>query len=341
MNKGTQRSIKNSILAISLLLSLVIFGTLGYMSIEHYRFLDALYMTMITIATVGFEEVRTLSDPGIVFTIVLISISIGIYGIVLTTITKHILDGAFTNYYKNSRVKRKIKNLENHVVICGYGRVGKQVAHELITHNEEVIIIDANEERIECIKENPNLLYIQGDATADEVLELAQIKKAKSLITTLPKDADNLFVVLSAREVCPTVKIISRATEEHSDIKLKRAGATNVIMPNKIGGKRMAKLVAQPDIVEFLENILTQEANEVNIEEIDCNILHNNLLERAIRDIGIRNKSGANIIGLKREDNTYMFNPSPNTIIKSTHKLFVLGTSTQVEAFKNLLETGM
>jgi voltage-gated potassium channel len=340
MDKNINRSIKNSIFGSLLLLTLICIGVFGFMSIEHYTFIEALYMTIITVSTVGFEEVHNLSSSGMLFTIFLIVFSLGTFGFVITSITKYAIDGVFRNYYKDNKVKRTISKLENHVIICGYGRVGKQAAQELVDHNVKVVIIDNDPIEIESIKNKEELLYIQGDATSDEVIESAQIYKAQSLITTLPKDADNLFVVLSARGLCSHLKIISRASDEHSDIKLKRAGATNVIMPDKIGGQRMAKLVAQPDIVEFIETILIQKTDQVNLEEINCNILHESLLNKTISEIGIRDKSGANIIGLKREDNTYLFNPPPQTILKPTSKIFVLGNKVQINLFESLLKRG-
>ncbi len=340
MNKVNHQNIKQSFLAISLIIILISIGTIGYMIIENYTFIEALFMTMITVSTVGFEEVHSLSSAGMLFTVILITISIGIFGFVLTSITRFVFDGVFKNYYKDNKVKRKINNLENHVIICGYGRVGKQAAHDLIEHDVKVIIIDKDEEEITPLREKGDILFIQGDATVDEIMEAANIQTAKALITTLPKDADNLFVVLSARVLNQNLKIISRASDEHSDIKLKRAGATNIIMPDKIGGQRMAKLVAQPDIVEFLEYILIQDANNVNLEEISCQELHPNFHDKKIGELGIRNKSGANIIGMKNSDNIYTFNPSADSHLKPDYMLFVLGTQSQILSFKNLLKSG-
>ena len=340
MSKQLNKSIKNSILAISGLSGLVLVGVIGYMNIEHYTFIEALYMTVITVSTVGFEEVHNLSDVGMLFTIFLITFSIGIFGFVLTSVTRYIFDGVYKNYFKDNKVRRKINNLENHVIICGYGRVGKQAASDLIAHNVDVIIIDNDESEIDPLREKGEILYIQGDATIDEIMESAQIHKARALITTLPKDADNLFVVLSAKVLNKDLKIISRASEEHSDIKLKRAGATNIIMPDRIGGQRMAKLIAQPDIVEFLEYILIQDANEVNLEEISCIDLHPDFHNKKIGELGIRNKSGANVIGMKNADKIYTFNPSADTPLKPDDMLFVLGTQSQISSFKNLLKSG-
>jgi len=160
-------------------------------------------------------------------------------------------------------VKRKIERLTGHVVICGYGRNGKQAAIELLEHNERIVVIEENAEIVQSMRETPGMLYVEGDAADDEILKTANLQDAKAMITTLPVDADNLFVVLTARELNPGMTIISRASADNSDVKLKRAGATNVIMPDKIGGKRMAKLVAQPDIVEFIDFMLLQGMDSV------------------------------------------------------------------------------
>ena len=340
MNNQLNKSIRNSVLAISSLLGLVLIGTIGYMNIEHYTFIEALYMTVITVSTVGFEEVHNLSSVGMLFTIFLITFSIGIFGFVLTSVTRYIFDGVYKNYFKDNKVKRKIEKLENHVIICGYGRVGKQAASDLLAHHVDVIIIDNDDLEINPLRERGDILYIQGDATMDEVMESAQIHKARALITTLPKDADNLFVVLSAKVLNKDLKIISRASEEHSDIKLKRAGASNIIMPDRIGGQRMAKLVAQPDIVEFLEYILIQDANQVNLEEISCADMHPDFHNKKIGELGIRNVSGANIIGLKNSEKKYTYNPSADTQLHPTDMLFVLGTQDQIASFKELLKRG-
>ncbi len=340
MSSKINRSIRNSLLAVAGLLTLISIGVFGYMNIEHYTFIEALYMTVITVSTVGFEEVHNLSELGMIFTILLITFSIGIFGFVLTSVTRYIFDGVYKNYFKDNKVRRKINSLENHVIICGYGRVGKQAAIDLIEHNVDVIIIDNDDAEITPLRERGDVLFINGDATTDEVLVSAQIHKARALITTLPKDADNLFVVLSAKVLQKDLQIISRASDDHSDVKLKRAGATNIIMPDRIGGQRMAKLVAQPDIVEFLEYILIQDANDVNLEEISLKNLHPNFHNKKIGELGIRNKSGANIIGMKNSEKIYSFNPSANTHLKTNDMLFVLGTQTQISSFRELLESG-
>ena len=207
-------------------------------------------------------------------------------------------------------------------------------------HKYSIVVIDSDDQAIEQVMLNPELRYIHGDATNDDILEQCRIGKAKALITTLPVDADNLFIVLTTRSLNLNLTIISRASDDHSDKKLKRAGATNVIMPDKIGGQRMAKLVAQPDVVEFLEFIMLQSAENVALEEIDCDTLAVCFDGKSIRELDVRNESGANIIGLKRMDSTFIINPLPEVVLSSTDKVFALGTRRQINRLKELITVG-
>jgi voltage-gated potassium channel len=197
------------------------------------------------------------------------------------------------------------------------------------------VVIENNEKAIAELREQENYLFIEGDATRDEILEEAGIAKARALITTLPLDAANVFVVLTARELQPELKIISRASEDTSEGKLRRAGANNVIMPDKIGGTHMATLVTRPDVLEFIDHI-TGRIN-IRLEEIQCNNLLEAYKGKTIRELEIRNKTGANIIGFKTSDGEYIVNPQPDTVMKPNSKLFVLGTRLQVEELVKIL----
>ncbi|PLX09766.1 MAG: potassium channel protein [Marinilabiliales bacterium] len=329
----------NSFLAIFFLVLMIIVGTIGYILIEEYEFIDAFFMTIITISTVGFREIQPLSMSGKIFTVFLIIFSFGIFAYALSTLTRYLVDGVFHNYFKLKKVKKRIENLNKHVIICGYGRNGKQASRESMDHGFEVLIIEQKEELIEQITEDPRLMFIQGDATQDEVLQAAKIERARALITTLPNDADNLFVVLSAKEVHPDLKIISRASDDNSDKKLRRAGATNIIMSDKIGGQRMAKLVAQPDVVEFLDHIMIQQKNDVSLEEIDFTNIGVEFQKKTIRELQIRDISGVNIIGVRKTDGEYVLNPSADYMICCKDKLFVLGTNSQIEKLKDFIKT--
>jgi voltage-gated potassium channel len=335
-----RENFRDAYFALGFLGIVITIGVIGYILIEGFTFTEAVFMTIITIATVGFREVHPLSTGGIYFTLFLIITSFGIFAYAVSTITKYVIGGAIGHYYKNRKVKNKIQQLKDHVIICGYGRNGQQAAAELLAHNVPIVIIEKDEPTMEKVLENPELLYIHGDATRDEVLTMCQAENARALIATLPVDADNLFVVLTARELNPKMTIISRATNEHSDVKLKRAGATNIIQPDRIGGQRMAKLVAQPDVVEFLDYIMLQSSESVTLEEVSCNRISTYFEGKSIRELDVRNESGANIVGLKRADNSFLINPLPEIQLSSLDKLFVLGTKNQIDRLKKIMSEG-
>jgi voltage-gated potassium channel len=322
---------------IVLLLLMIVGGTLGFMLIEHWRLIDAFFMTVITISTVGYGEVKPLSDEGHIFASVLIFFSLGSIAYV-GYLARFIFDGDFLKYYKIYKVENRIHRLYNHVVICGYGRSGEQASIELSGHNASFVIIEKNEVVVNnALRENPNLMIIQGDATHEEMLIRAGIQRAKALITTTPSDAQNVFVVLSARGLNPKVKIISRAVDYHSEEKLKRAGADNVIMPELIGGRRMAKLVAQPDVVEFVEHILLQNTLDARLEEISCKEMADQYIGKSIAHFRQREISGATIIGIKDTNGRYYFNPGSDYALDPGDQLFVLGSPEQVRILKKAL----
>ena len=293
-------------------------------------------MTVITVATVGFQEVHPLDDQGKIFTAFLIITSFGTFAYAVTSISKYVVDGEFNQYFKNLKVNSAIEKLDKHVIICGFGRNGKQAAHVLKKHKTRFVVIEQKKDIISSINHQYADLVLEGDATLDEVLVKAGIKKAKALITTLPFDADNLFIVLSARTLNPNLVIISRASEDNSDKKLKVAGANNVIMPDKLGGAHMASLVMKPDVMEFMDYITGQGSDNIRLEEITFATLKPEFQNRTIKDLEIRNKSGANIIGFKTAQGEYIINPSADTKIIPDAKLFVLGTTEQIIKLKEL-----
>ena len=324
-------------LALALILAMISIGICGFIIIEQYTLLEAFYMTIITIATVGFQEVRPLSDAGKFFTAFLIITSFGTFAYAISAITKYVVEGEFNYYYKFFKVNNTIQKLNNHVVICGYGRNGKQAATVLLSNKQQFVIIEKSETLVEQVREH-GFLCIQGDCTQDEILYKTGIANARALITTLPIDADNLFVVLTARSINPKLTIISRASDDNSDKKLKIAGANNVIMPDRIGGAHMASLVIKPDVIEFLDHITGQGGPNINLEEIVFNELPEQLRNHTIKDLEVRNKSGANIIGFKTAGGEYVINPSADTKIIPGAKLFVLGTPEQVAKLRLLFQ---
>jgi voltage-gated potassium channel len=286
-------------------------------------------MTIITITTVGFGEIHPLSENEKLFTIFLILMSIIIFGYAATIFTEYIASGELLERIKFKKVQKKIEQLNKHAIVCGYGRNGKQAVTKLSKFKMPLVIIENDDERIEEIEED-KLLYIKGDATKDEVLEKAGIVNAKSLITALPSDADNLYVVLSARQLNIKMTIVSRASDDSSDSKLRIAGADNVIMPDKLGGDHMASLLVTPDIVEFVDKLAIDSENATHLEEIVVEDLPQEFLLKSIRDLDLRRKTGCTVIGFKTPENDYVINPEPGTTLISHSKLIVLGNSEQI-----------
>lgn len=314
---------------------LLVIGVVGYMFFEGFDFWEAVYMTVITVTTVGFNEVKPLSFEGRIFTIFLILGSFGTFAYTITEVTKYVVDGEFRRLLLHIRVDRSINKLKNHTIVCGYGRNGRQAYQTLIENGVSCVVVEKDKEILAELTENSKVLYVEGDATHDDILIRAGIKDARALISALPNDADNLFVVLTARVNNAKIKIISRASEDNSDTKLRHAGVDNVIMPDKVGGAHMAQLVVKPDVVEFIDMLTGQSAVDTHIEEIQCKTLPESYIGKSIMELNVRKNWGANIVGFKTAKGEYVFNPSPETQIQPDAKLFVLGTSQQITDMKN------
>ncbi len=326
------RSIYFPFVIITLLL---LIGVVGFMAVEDFNFWEAVYMTVITVTTVGFNEVKPLSFEGRIFTVFLILGSFGTFAYTITEVTKYVVDGEFRRLLLHIRVDRSINKLKNHTILCGYGRNGRQAYQTLTENGVDCVVVEKDKAIIAELTENNKVLYVEGDATHDDVLIRAGITDARALISALPNDADNLFVVLTARVNNPKLKIISRASEDNSDTKLRHAGVDNVIMPDRVGGAHMAQLVVKPDVVEFIDMLTGQSSVETHIEEISCKALPESYIGKTIMDLNVRKKWGANIIGFKTEEGGYVFNPSPETKIQKGSKLFVLGTRDEIGNMKN------
>lgn len=324
------------IIAALLLISIILIGIIGYISIEGFSIIDALYMTIITLTTVGFGEVHPLHEEGKLFTAVLSFISLGFFAYSISIITTHFVEGQLSYFFKGYKTKSS-KKMENHVVVIGFGRNGQQVVEELLAHNHPFVVIDQSKDVLQHYQGKP-IRFIEGNATEDTVLEKAGIKLARAMVTTLPNDADNLFVVLTARSQNQNLNIVSRSSSEATEKKLRVAGVNSIVMPEKIGGAHMAKLIARPDVVEFLEHLSIRGEDPTNLEEIECKDLPDEYVNKTIYEIGVRKKSGANIVGFKTPEGKYIINPSPDTKVIPHSKIFVLGTNEQIENMKRSLQ---
>jgi voltage-gated potassium channel len=316
--------------AIMLFTAALVTGTLGYMIIEHYTLLDAVYMTVITLSTVGYGEVHPLSEAGRVFTILLIVFDLFVFAYTIALISSYFLEGEFSEEYKLYNMKKSINDLSGHIIICGFGRNGREAARALRESGRDYVIIETAE-----LKHESDLAtfkyYLQDDATRDDVLVQAGIERASALITALPDDADNVFVVLTARELNPGIKIISRASHGSSVRKLKTAGANNVIMPDTLGGTHMAGMILNPDIKEFVDLLSTQNTGEFSIQEIECN------KPLGLDALNAWLKTGATILGIKTATGEYKLNPAPGTQVSKGERLIAMGSKEQLEKLNGLV----
>lgn len=323
--------------ALSLFAVVLLIGTIVFCTVFNYTLLDAFFMTVITITTVGFGEVQPLDDGGKLFTIFLLLISIVAYGYLVTVVSQFFLNNMLIEVYRTKKMLKKIKKMEGHTIICGFGRNGKQAYSKLKKYNKSCVIIEKDETKLDDLVD-PTLLIIKGDATNDEVLLDAGIKKAHHLIAASSSDANNVYIVLSSRQLNPKMNIVSRASSDQSVAKLKIAGANDVIMPDRLGGEHMASLLVTPDLVKFVDMLGLDGENNANLEEIAVEELPKEYIKKSIQDLDVRRNSGCNVIGFITENDEYIVNPSSDTILKPHCKLIVLGSTEQIKKFIEVYE---
>lgn len=321
--------------AVLMLLLVILIGVFGFKMLSGYTWIDAIYMTVITVTTVGFGEVQPLDTQSKIFTVFLILASIVIVGYAISIITEYILSKSNYEELKQKKMQKKIDSLKNHIIICGYGRNGSQAAKKLIAYEKDFVVIEKDKEIIDKFQ-SELVSFIQGNANEDEILLQAGIDRASTLISALPNDADNLFVVLSARQINKGLTIISRASQQTSYNKLKLAGANNVILPDMIGGDHMASLVVVPDLIEFIDNLSIVGKANINIEEIAVEKLYNPSTIKTLRDLDLRKKTGCNVIGFKDGQGDYIVNPEADIELVPKSKIIVLGRPEQIKKLNSL-----
>ena len=325
-------SLKRIYYSVFLIVGVSLIGIVGFMLLEKYSFIDAMYMTAITMSTVGFGLITDLSLSGKVFSIFLIVISAGTFVYAITTITTFVVEGEIRDVFSKYRIQRKVEKLSNHTIICGLGRNGREAAIELIWQKQPFVIIEENPEIIQAFQAEYDCLIVEGDATREDILEKANIKEASGLLSALSSDAENVFITLTAREMNPTLKIVSRASGEATISKLKRAGANKVILPHIMGGRRMANLITRPALVEFIDTITGQGNPDMHIEDILCRN-HPSLVGKTLSELKIRTRTGVAVIGIKKENRMLEMNVNADTILEEGDQLYVLGNSAQLSDF--------
>ena len=319
--------------ALALLLTVLVIGTIGYVVLG-FGPVDALYQTVTTVATVGFREVQPLSTAGKFFTMALILVGVGAALYAFSVLIETLIEGRLLHLLGRRRMERNISSMQDHVIICGWGRVGRSIASEVAETGRPLVVVDHDENRLDACP-HPTVL---GDATEDAVLVAAGIERASALVAAVDVDAANSFITLSARALRPDLFIVARARSLDSEEKLRRAGADRVVNPQHIGGARMAAFVLRPHVAEFLDVVMHERNLEFRLEELD--IASDSPIEGlTLRDAHLRDRTGALVLALRDPQGRFLTNPPPDTRIDAGHVLIAIGTETELQALAELIGT--
>ena len=314
--------------ALGALAGVFVLGVIGYMLIEGWGFLDSLYMTVITVGTVGFREVHPLSRWGEAFTMVLILAGVGAIAFAIAQLIEFLLEGHLTGLLEGRRMEKRVAAMSGHTIVAGFGRVGTVVARTLDDEGAEFVVVDLTSEAEETAKDR-GWAFIQGDATEEDVLAEANIERAGSIVTALSGDAENLFVTVTARALNSEIFIVARSSHESTEAKLLKAGADRIITPNVIGGRRMASMVLNPTVTDYLDIVSSGEGVEFRLQEValsaDSPFVGNSLADSRIREL-----TGAQVVAVLHGDGRVDANPSASTVLEAGERLVVLGTPGQV-----------
>jgi voltage-gated potassium channel len=318
-------------LALSTLAGIIVVGTLGYVVLG-FSVLDALYQTVTTVATVGFREVEPLDTAGKIFTIVLILVGVGTALYTFTVLLETLIEGHLAELFGRRRMERQIDALRDHVIVCGWGRVGRAIGDELLAAGTSLVAIEADDGRAA----SSLVPIVLGDATDDAILEKAGLHRARAVIAALDTDAANLFLTVTARALHPEVFIVARARVHDSEAKLRRAGADRVVNPQSIGGARIAAFVLQPHVTEFLDIVMHDRNLEFRLAEVVVPP-RSTVAGRSIREAQLRDQTGALVLALREQDGTFHTNPSPDTPLREGHVLIAIGTADELVALHELV----
>ena len=320
---------KHLLISILLALAVIILGTLGYFVIEGWNILDALYMTVITISTVGYGEVHHVSKAGRLFTIVLVFLGVGFTLYATSAIVQLMVEGQIRTILGRRRLDKKINRLKNHYIVCGYGRIGRVLSNILRKKPLDIVIIEKDPELVQAMDKD-NVLYISGEATDEATLIKAGVKRAKALIAVLGSDTDNVFLVLTAKQLKPDLFVIARATLNESKPKLQAAGADKVESPNEIGAMNMAYRILRPTITSFLDFALDYKSNDIEMEEMPVSP-SSDLVNVMLKDSRIRQEYNLIIIAIKKSDGSMLFNPSFEAIIEPGDTVVAIGENKNLQ----------
>lgn len=329
------RETREVLLSLFAICTLLVLGTVGYTEIEGWRLFDSLYMTVITLATIGYGETHPLSDTGRAFTMVLILLGVGVASVVIGTLARFAIQQQIRWIFERKGMHDQVDKLNNHTIFCGYGRLARMALTELRESDTALVIIDKDEVRLEAIHE-AGFLSIRGDATTEEALLAAGIKRAKRIVSLLPKDADNLYVILTAKELNPNLYIISRADDENGEKRLTRAGADRIISPYRVGGQKIADGILRPFVTDFLDLAASSGHPELQIEEI--RIPENSPLQGiTLGNSAIRQRTNIMVAAFISADGRMQFNPSGEAMIEAGTTLIGLGYKKDFRELERML----
>jgi voltage-gated potassium channel len=325
------------ILWLVIALLIVTLATIGYMVLLDIDLIDALYMTVITISTVGYQEVAEMDSTARLFSIVVIVVSIGMVGYIASMLVRFFSEGVVNEAWRRKKMERQIRDMKGHIIICGAGETGVHVIEQFKKRHKAFVVIDHEEDALHYLQEE-GIDYVEGDATKEATLIKAGITEAKGLITTLSTDADNVYVVLTARELNQDLQIIARSHEEHARKKLIRAGANNTVSPNEIGGKKLASLLLRPSLSNFMDHVANAKDLALDLAEIEI-AEHSQLAARMLKDTRIADETDLVVIALRRkQDDAFLFNPRGDQMLMPGDHMVVIGKIEQIEKLKDLAQ---
>jgi voltage-gated potassium channel len=323
------------IVSVCLSVALLAIGSLGYMLIEGWNFLDALYMTVITLATVGYGEVQSLSPTGRIFTLFLILMGVGYFLYVVGAIIQFLVEGRIRLVLGRRKLDRQINRLQDHYIVCGYGRMGRALTRFLIQKYLDVVVIEQKESRVPIMNED-GVLYLLGPANDENMLVRAGISRARGIMPVVGADADNVFMVLLARELNPDIFIVARAIQNSAKRTLRAAGANKIVSPYDLGARRMAHAVLRPTVIEFLEMAFADDATDIEVEELRIKPT-SPLIDKCLLESNIRRDFNVIIITIKKADGRMVFNPAAESCLEANDTLVVVGVAASIQKLERVL----
>lgn len=327
---------RRALFFFGMMLALIVFGTTGFIVVENYKWFDALYMTVITLTTVGYYEVKALSTAGRVFNMVLLLVGVNaiLFGVGMMTST--IIELQLDHYFDRRRRKKMIDSLHDHFIICGFGRVGRGAAHELMRSKVPIVVVDNSEERIEMVI-RAGMLGVLADSTRDETLRDVRIDRARGLVAALASDADNLFLTLSAKTLNPKLTVATRANEEEAAAKLRRAGADAVVSPYGVTGSRLAQSIIRPHVTQFLDYAMLDPSVDLGIEQFRVDET-SGFARSGMSDLKqLRREYGITVLAIRSGSGQMLFNPDAETPVNTGDHLIVMGKSESLQKLERLL----